>query len=165
MTNDKNLSNRWAKDYIESLNAHIKAVQEAGEKLNVPKRLLFHHDASKWSNEEFPHYARQFCGDKGDPESFEKAWLHHIHENPHHWQHWIIPDTQKVLKMPKEYALEMVADWMGSSYVYTGSWDMTDWLDKNHSKITLHPETSHYVGTILSALLGYEIYTFCGGRT
>lgn len=154
----------WIENYMDSLQKHIAAVEEAGKQLGVRPIQLAHHDDSKYSEQELPFYARQFFGDKGDPEGWKRAWLHHIHENPHHWQHWIIPDTQEVLRMPDEYALEMIADWMGSSYTYTRSWDMTAWLDKNHGKITLHRETSHYVSTILSTLLGYPVYTFCMGK-
>lgn len=45
---------------------------------------------------------------------FNIAWLHHIHNNPHHWNHWIIQndtDGVEVIRMPEKYAKEMVADW------------------------------------------------------
>lgn len=49
--------------------------------------------------------------------AFDAAWLHHIHANPHHWQHWILhEDSGKVivLVMPLAAINEMVADWIGA---------------------------------------------------
>ena len=62
------------------------------------------------------------------------------------------------LPMPEMFALEMVADWMGSSMAYTGDWDMSAWLTKNIPRIRLHPETATFVGEVL-ANLGYEAIT------
>lgn len=54
------------------------------------------------------------------------------------------------LPMPEKYVREMVADWMGASRAYTGSWDMRSWLDKNLPKMRLHPETRRLVNLVLS---------------
>lgn len=145
-------------DYENSLLKHIASVDIAGTILGVPKQQLLHHDDSKWTDYEFPYYARQFKGDRGDPEGFARAWLSHCHENPHHWQHWVFSDdfnirggniVNRALEMPAIYLLEMVADWLGSSFCYTGSWDMTEWLEKNYEGLTLHPNTRIYVDKIL----------------
>lgn len=55
------------------------------------------------------------------------------------------------LEMPRKYAREMVADWMGASRGYTGSWDMEKWLDKNWPRISenLHPHTRVFVGNLV----------------
>lgn len=155
--------------HTESLIKHITFVREAGEKLGVDKRQLANHDNSKWSTEEFLPYAINFQGDKspvlkGDvKEDFARAWLHHIHCNPHHWQHWIFPDGYSpketkiengVMIMPSAYALEMIADWMGASMAYTGFWDMTDWLYKNMPNVRLHSFTAQYVRGVLN-MMGY----------
>jgi hypothetical protein len=159
----ENVKREWLEKYADSLQRHIEAVEIAGKKLGVREYQLAHHDDSKYSMQEFPFYARQFHGDAGDPDGFARAWLHHIHNNPHHWQHWMFPDwfTPKgssveagTMEMPEEFALEMVADWMGASYVYTGDWDMTEWLRRNVPKITLHTKTRDYVVGILGDL-GY----------
>jgi hypothetical protein len=150
--------------FIASLEEHIAYVREAGQKLGVPEEQLLFHDASKYSHEELPFYARHFFGD-GDPVGFAKAWLHHLHSNAHHWQYWIFPDGYSyqdqypinqdgVLRMPQEYVLEMIADWMGASKAYTGSWDMTGWLLENIPKIIVHPDTAVDLKGIL-AELGY----------
>lgn len=152
-----------AKAYTESLVDHIRFVQEAGLAIGVSPYQLGIHDASKWSKEEYPGYAMHFKGG-GAPDAFAAAWLHHIHHNPHHWQSWIFPDSfvpkdsqveNGVVEMPQNYALEMVADWMGSSMAYTGSWDMSDWLSKNLPKVRLHSKTVAYLASVLQSL-GYE---------
>lgn len=135
---------------------HIGFVQQACIKLGVPEEQAGAHDESKWSKEEFHAYAYKFAGPGDDPDSFSLAWLHHIHHNPHHPQHWIIPGggERGVLRMPDEYCLEMIADWMGASKAYTGAWDMTDWLNKNFKNVKLHPDSCKFVKEILFKL-GY----------
>lgn len=160
---EHNLTKEVVDAYLESLYLHIDCVREAGKQLGVPEKQLDIHDASKFWAAEFPGYARHFKGG-GDPDGFAKAWLHHLHHNPHHWQHWIFPDgltpagskvVDGCLPMPACYATEMVADWMGAGRAYTGSWDMTSWLEANLGKVKLHPETKSFVGSILVDL-GYK---------
>lgn len=159
--------------YKKSLQEHIANVQEAGQKLGVNGDLLDIHDRSKWTEAEFPGYAYHFHGG-GAPNEFAKAWLHHIHNNPHHWQYWMFPDgfTPKGsyvengrVQMPEDYALEMVADWLGSSKTYTGSWDIANWLIDNTDRIQLHSKTADYVRQVLIDQLAYDIMhnlTFAG---
>lgn len=143
-----------------SLTKHIFFVQQAAEILGIPQEWVANHDASKYAPAEFSAYSRQFYGDKNDPEGFALAWLHHIHNNPHHWQYWMFPDGWRfgsinaVMPMPKRYYMEMIADWMGASMAYTNSWDMTKWLSENMGKITLHPQTATNVRVELDKL-GY----------
>lgn len=158
-----------AKAYAESLCKHITFVRIAARNLGIPETQTYNHDESKYSRAEFGPYALNFHGGAStvdDPRikaDFAAAWLHHIHHNPHHWQHWIFSDgwtpagsgiVDGVLPMPNHYAAEMVADWMGASMAYTGSWGMTDWLLKNIPRIRLHPQTAETVRGILDGL-GY----------
>lgn len=151
-------------EYAKRVLDHIIYVQEAGRRLGVDEAQLLSHDASKWSPEEFPGYALHFCGG-GQPMRFAKAWNHHIHQNPHHWQYYLFADgfdlpgsgiIDGALMMLDNYALEMVADWMGASRAYTGSWDMSEWLDKNWAKIRLHPASRIYVADVLTEQ-GYTV--------
>ena len=150
--------------YMDSLIAHISYVREAGLRLRVPDLLLQGHDQSKFSGREFYGYAMHFQGG-GAPAAFARAWLHHIHHNPHHWQHWLFADgfTPKgsdvengAVPMPGMYALEMVADWLGAGRTYTGSWDMTEWLEVNVPRIRVHSATAVYLARILNDL-GYRV--------
>lgn len=155
--------------YLAALVKHITYVREAGTMIGVNPEQLDMHDSSKFSLEELPQYARQYGGDAGDPDGYAQAWLHHIHHNPHHWQHWMFPDNYTpansriehgVLPMPHKYVKEMVADWMGASMAYTGSWDMTGWLHENMPRIHLHSETTQILRNELD-MLGYAdvVYT------
>jgi hypothetical protein len=146
-------------EYSDSLRQHIVYVQEAGRQIGVSEYLLKEHDASKWHMNEFDAYSEYFHNGKKNRTEFARAWLHHIHNNPHHWEHWIFSDpgynfagaeiVNRCIEMPKMYALEMVADWMGASRSYTGSWDMTEWLMKNASRIIVHPKTNQYLCDVL----------------
>lgn len=148
-----------AKAYAESLRDHVRFVIEAGRMIGVSESRLMVHDHSKFTPDEFPAYAKHFHGG-GAPNEFAHAWMHHIHHNSHHWQHWIFPDgyTPKdsnvengVLRMPVPDAREMIADWMGASMAYTGSWDMTDWLWKNMPRIRVHSATAVHLREALDA--------------
>lgn len=165
------VSKSIAEDYITSLVEHIEYVTEAGKKLGILKKQLVCHDDSKWTQAEFVGYSMHFKGG-GLPDEFSRAWLHHIHHNPHHWQHWIFPDhyTPKksqvedgIVEMPEHFSLEMIADWMGASRAYTGSWNMSDWLIEHIPKIKVHSKTARYLGSILKEL-GYtdiiKVYDF-----
>jgi hypothetical protein len=158
-----------ALDFLESLMAHICYVQEAGRKLGVSEEQLRRHDNSKYSLAEFPAYAQHFKGG-GAPDAFAIAWLHHIHANPHHHEHWRFTDgyTPKgstvengCVFMPNNYALEMIADWMGASMAYTGSWDMKDWLWKNLGRIHVHSKTAQYLREQLGALGYTDVVSAC----
>ena len=158
--------------YLASLNQHIAAVRQAGLKLGVPLAQLDVHDQSKFSLEEFPYYARNFFGDKGDPDGWAAAWLHHIHYNPHHWQHWLFADGQVrgdspveggAVRMPYKYVLEMVADWMGAGLAYHGSGDMSQWLRRNLGRIRLHSEARIALHKILTEL-GYAVDDYLPGK-
>ena len=95
--------------------------------------------------------------------NFTLAWNHHLHLNDHHWQHWMFPDgyhkpmmvdagtmtEDGVVKMPGICVLEMIADWMGASKAYTDSWDMSEWLENNMPRITLHPTTAEFLRATL----------------
>lgn len=163
--------------YTESLLKHINYVQKAGKELGVSNLQLGIHDASKFSEAEFMPYARYFFDENGnsitDPSrrsiyvnrDFVYAWHHHVHNNPHHWNHWTYPAgwtpdnsddiVNGCLMMPYNYILEMVADWMGASYAYTGSWDLTDWLESNYDKVQMHPVSKQHLKNILYDL-GYK---------
>lgn len=152
-----------ARKFIETLEDHIKYVREVGKLIGVVDTQLAIHDDSKWSEAEFLGYALHFQGG-GAPDEFSKSWLHHIHCNPHHWQHWLFSDgyTPKksevengAVEMPEHFALEMIADWMGAEMAYQGRWDMTDWLMKNIPRIKVHSKTAEYLSNILCQL-GYE---------
>jgi hypothetical protein len=129
----------------------------------IPLWRLLIHDLSKFSPAELPHYERRFFGANNDPLGFALGWNHHENHNPHHWGYWVArsgPFTGRPLPMPRSYAREMVADWMGAQRTHGDgkSWDMADWLAKTLPTLPLHIET---IGHVCQALLelGYLDYT------
>lgn len=136
----------------------------AGLKIGVPFWRLITHDLSKFSRAECPPCGCQVFGDKGDPEGFIRAWIHHQNTNDHHWEYWI-PRTGHTrclppyldgepVRMPRAAVEEMIADWFGASRAYEGGWPVNNkwkWLDNSWPKIrkNLHPATELDVISIL----------------
>ena len=168
-----------AQAYLQSLQTHIRYVQEAGMRLGVPLEILKRHDESKFSRQEFMPYAYYFFNKDGTPRdsapdvpfeeipgtdiqieyNFTLAWKHHLQHNDHHWQHWILRNDNgktDILPMPYIYIHEMVADWMGASMAYTKSWDMTGWLNYNLHNLIVHPETARVLHNFLHDQLDYS---------
>ena len=86
-------------------------------------RVLYHDD-SKYSEEEFEPYRKNFFPisqqEKEDnKEDFEKAWQHHWQENSHHWQH---RQNKKTFDKNNDEdvldVLENVLDWIAMGYKF-----------------------------------------------
>jgi hypothetical protein len=119
-------------------------------KLGIPWRGLV-HDLSKFLPSEWFPYVWSFNGPWNYKErpgwlvaDFDRAWLHHQHRNPHHWQYWILQNDeegQNVLAMPWWFIYEMVADWRGAGRAQGHGDDLIPWYEKNRDKMILHPCT------------------------
>jgi len=103
----------------------------------------------------FP-YAISFYGPKTRTDKtkrdFDRAWLHHQHVNPHHWQHWVLHEDSgatKLLEMPDHFAREMVADWCGAGRAITGKWEVWIWYTKNRENIQLNDSTRKLVDSLI----------------
>lgn len=154
-------------EYLILTIKHKLYVLLAGWKIRAPLWRLITHDLSKFSVKEYPHYQKQFFGN-GSYE-FDEAWLHHQNTNDHHWEYWV-PRTshdrgtiKEDVPMPMSYgaAMEMVADWIGASRVYTNQWPSGkswSWLDQRidicHKKV--HITTFVFV---LFVLKKYDLMT------
>jgi hypothetical protein len=103
---------------------------------------------SKFGPTEFITYRRRFIGKSYIQDDWSAAWLHHIHHNPHHWEHWLLKG--KPLPMPDTYVREMVIDWLAAGRSYIGSWDIQNWIDENCYKWVMHPITIARLAAILS---------------
>lgn len=122
--------------------------------------VAYAHDASKNSFEEYFAYDDYFYGEIRTPEvieNFRYAWLHHIHNNPHHWQHWILRNDDQdegeiVLKMPIKYAIEMICDWWAFSFAKGDLAEIFNWYDERKGYIKLHPETRKFVENVLAQI-------------
>ena len=141
------------------------------------KRLLL-HDLSKLGRAEFWPYAEHFCGksstDKKNDDAFHQAWLHHVANNDHHWEHFISNYSQvakqlwnhpelssdSLREMPDDALLEMIVDNVAATRSYEGYWpngskkDGWAWMTNSFDRYVLHPTTRIKFGAILCAL-GY----------
>lgn len=168
-----------SEQYIKYLCEHINAVNDAAIWIlentavsvdNIDTVAFMHnvkeHDKSKFSCKEYSAYESYFFGKKKNDDEFNVAWLHHIHNNMHHWQHWVLvngygtfsePGVVTAIEMPKEFALEMIADWWSFSWRSGNLYEVFDWYKAHKDKIVLHDNTRKYVESILDA-----IYTALG---
>lgn len=90
-------------------------------------------------------------------EEFNKAWLHHIYSNPHHWQHWVLINDEAeegivTLRMPYQYVIEMICDWWAFSWNKGNLYEIFDWYDKHKDHMKLHNDTRELVEEILSKM-------------
>lgn len=104
------------------------------------------HDASKTNPDEYEAYDAYFYGGNRSyavVQAFNKAWLMHIHRNPHHWQHWVLindePDEGEILiEMPYNYILEMICDWWAFSWAKGNLTEIFKWYEEHKDYIKLH---------------------------
>ena len=151
-------------DYSKYIIEHVENVKKAYnwliEKEIVSNQLFTQmnlHDISKWGREEFDAYDSYFYGKKTEKvkTEFNYAWLHHIHSNPHHWQHWVLindEDGTTALEMPTEYVIEMICDWWAFSHKSGNLYEIFDWYENNKSKMLLHPNTKELYESILDKI-------------
>lgn len=134
---------------------------EQPQHIDVDK-ITYEHDASKYDPEEYSAYDEYFYGShKGSlmatQDYFNKAWLHHIHNNPHHWQHWVlINDDPKLgdtcIEMPYQYVMEMICDWWSFSWKENNLYEIFRWYEDHKDHIKLHKDTRKLVESILKEM-------------
>jgi hypothetical protein len=112
------------------------------------------HDLSKFGITEFASSAKHFQGNRSPIEAekeeigYSKAWLHHKGHNKHHWEYWTDFTDDGVIianKMPANYVIEMVCDWIGAGKVYNKDKWTTDSPMIHYIKMRpgryFHPDT------------------------
>lgn len=155
--------------YDEYLTDHIANVKKGYDWLclNLPEVIdkcdkdvidtnIAIHDRSKYSDEEYVPYADYFYGTKSKKveEAFNYAWLHHIHENPHHWQYWILvhdDEPTENLDMPYECIIEMICDWWAFSWKSGNLTEIFEWY-KKHKDMQLSDKTRKTIEEIFNKL-------------
>lgn len=142
------------------------------------------HDESKWKRDEYGPYDDFFYGARGinrkdggsgtkgkaDDDiwmAFNYAWLHHIHNNPHHWQHWVLinddeEDGNTVLEMPDRYIFEMIADWWSFSWRNNDLYELFNWWNDHCDRIKLGIRTKEKVLKLFAMIL--DRLNECGGH-
>lgn len=117
----------------------------------------FAHDASKTSKDEYDAYDAYFYGKNRSfkvVQDFKMAWLHHIHNNQHHWQHWVLMNDDpveavEILEIPEEYIIEMICDWWSFSWTAGDLTTIFTWYEEHKDYIQFHPRTRSKVEGIL----------------
>ena len=123
-------------------------------------QICFNHDVSKTDPEEYDAYDAYFYGNNRSysvVQNFNKAWLRHIHNNPHHWQHWIlINDEPKegmvVIDMPYIYVVEMICDWWSFSWKKGDLNEIFGWYEDRKDYMKLSANTRRSVEYILGKM-------------
>ena len=123
-------------------------------------QCTYSHDQSKYDAEEYVAYDAYFYGGNKSyavTQEFNRAWLHHIHCNPHHWQHWILINDDEnhgdvVLDIPLNYIIEMVCDWWSFSWASGHLDEIFDWYEEHSSYIKLSDDTKETVEHILDLI-------------
>lgn len=115
------------------------------------------HDVSKYLKDEYDAYDNYFYGKKTEKvkTEFNYAWLHHIHNNPHHWQHWVLvndEDGTHALEMPREYVIEMICDWWAFSHKSGNLYEIFDWYKSHKENMILHEKTKKLIEEILDKI-------------
>lgn len=127
---------------------------------NLGWQTSFAHDQSKSEPDEYEAYDAYFYGGNRSfkvVQEYRKAWLLHLHRNPHHWQYWVlINDDPKegeiLIEMPINYIFEMVCDWWAFSWVKGNLQEIFEWYDEHKNYVKLHPNTRKKVEEILGKI-------------
>ena len=120
----------------------------------------FNHDNSKYEEDEYEAYDKYFYGGNKSfdvVQNFNKAWLKHIHRNPHHWQHWVLinddpNEGEIILDMPDEYIIEMICDWWSFSFKKGDLKEIFNWYEEHEKYMKLSDYTRRRVCAILSLI-------------
>lgn len=106
--------------------------------------LIWEHDFSKLLSDEFEGYRQYFYpadGGNKDKTQFLRAWNHHIHNNKHHWEYWVMykKSGSIALDMPFIFIIEMLCDWTAMSMKFSNA--PSEWFGINEHKMLLHDST------------------------
>ena len=127
---------------------------------NLEWQCCFAHDQSKSESDEYEAYDAYFYGNNKSyqvVQDYRKAWLLHLHRNPHHWQHWVlINDDPKegeiLIEMPINYIWEMICDWWAFSWAKGNLHEIFKWYDEHKKYMKLHTNTRKKVEDILGRI-------------
>lgn len=122
--------------------------------------IQFEHDQSKNEPDEYDAYDAYFYGGNRSFEvvqEFRKAWLLHIHRNPHHWQYWVLinddpEEGEIILDMPYNYIIEMICDWWSFSWAKGNLEEIFAWYDEHSKHMKLSENTRTTVEDILKQI-------------
>ena len=90
-------------------------------------------------------------------EAFKYAWLHHIHNNGHHWQHYLLVNDEPgegtvALDMPYYQIVHMICDWLSFSWTKGYLGEIITWYDAHKNYMKLSDKTRKTVEDILGKI-------------
>lgn len=137
---------------------------------NYEWQICYNHDQSKTESDEYEAYDKYFYGGNRSyavVQDFRRAWLIHIHRNPHHWQHWILinddpAEGEIIMDMPYNYIIEMICDWWAFSWSKGKLDEIFAWYDEHKNYMKISDNTRKIVDSILCELKT-KIETLKGG--
>lgn len=123
-------------------------------------QICLNHDHSKTEPDEYEAYDAYFYGGNRSfdvVQNFNKAWLLHIHRNPHHWQHWVLINDEPnegeiIIQMPINYIVEMICDWWAFSWSKGDLTEMFSWYEERKNYIKMHKNTRKTVEDIFAKI-------------
>lgn len=127
---------------------------------NARWQTIFAHDQSKNEIDEYEAYDAYFYGNNRSyavVQNYNRAWLLHIHRNPHHWQHWVLinddpKEGELVLEMPYDYIIEMICDWWSFSWKNGELKEIFSWYNEHSKYMKLAFKTRETVEKILGLI-------------
>lgn len=127
---------------------------------DIEYQICFAHDESKDNPDEYAAYDAYFYGGNrsyATVKEFEKAFLYHLHRNPHHWQYWILvayddEKGQQIFEMPYKYIVEMICDWWSFSWKTGNLEEIFNWYEDHKDHIQLASKTRETVERILEEM-------------
>lgn len=159
---------KWLKEHLPDILSEDNYIEETAYYGELDD-IISQHDGSKYNQMpdadnyyelrcEYDAYAEYFYGNEKTPEvkdAFDRAWLAHIHANPHHWQHWMLQNDEdglKLLDMPYVFIIEMLCDWWSFSWNKGNLYEIFEWYDERRNGILLSKNTRDKVEHILTLM-------------
>lgn len=157
---EKNYKN-YIKEHQENVRKAFEEIKEnpliyqrySGEILDALWGRVLIHDKSKYSEEEFVPYRKNFYPINAEEKeenkpNFDKAWEHHWKNNSHHWQY----RKNKTLfdKNNKEEVLDVlenILDWIAMGYKFNDR--PYQYYENNKNNITLCEDERKYLEDLI----------------
>ena len=137
-------------------------------------QIEFAHDKSKDEEDEYNAYDAYFYGNNRSykvVQDYQRAWLTHIHRNPHHWQHWILihddmenGELETILEMPYNYIVEMICDWWSFSWQSGNLYEIFKWYEEHYNMHTRTVTTTDSKGKTHTRTETYWSWDYAGSE-
>ena len=160
-------------DWLKENLPEVLPSKDAGDEITICEILCKDsHDESKDSIAEYEAYDNYFYGRNKSyqvVQDFNRAWLHHIHNNPHHWQHWVLinddpNEGEIILDMPDVYIIEMICDWWSFSWKQGNLGEIFKWYEEHKEYMKLSDYTRRKVQDILNKMYAKLLESDVNGK-